>query len=212
MKTAVDILTVALVGSTGWLIAARYIATAIKWLSFQSVMLALFTFALAAATRRPELYWIAGLTLAVKAICIPVILHRALRRVGLDRQAETVTGRDRLILGVLAVWLVGYFVTPDIASLGGHRLYLSVAIGMLLSGVLVMITHQKAMMQGIGLIVIENGLFLAALSTSLGMPVLVDLGIFFDVLVIVVLIATLTLRMDEHFSSMHIEHMRRLRG
>lgn len=212
MSSWVDVLTVALVGSTSWLIAVRYIASAVKWLSFQSAVLALFTFALAAETHRPDLYWIASLTLIVKAAFIPAILYQALRKVGLDRQAEIVTGRDRLMLGVLAMWLIGYYVTPDSNGLGGHHLFLSVAIGMLLSGMLVMITHQKAMMQGIGLIVIENGLFLAALSTGLGMPFLVDIGIFLDVLVVVVLIATLTLRMDEQFSSMNIEKLRRLRG
>lgn len=212
MKLWIDLLTMALIGSTSWLIAVRYIATAIKWLSFQSLMLALFTSALAFTSHHVELYGIALLTLLIKAGIIPTILYRTLKRVGIDRQAELVMGRDKLFLGVLAMWLIGYYVTPADAAMGGSHVYLAIAIGMLLSGVLVMITHQKAMMQGIGLIVIENGLFLAALSTSLGMPLLVDLGIFADVLVVVILIALLTLRMNDHFASMHIEKLRRLRG
>jgi len=212
MQAWFDFLTIALIGSTSWLIAVRYIASAIRWLSFQSVMLALYTFALAVQSGHPELYWIAVATLLVKAWLIPYILYRALRHVGVDRQAEKAFGRDLLIVGVLAMWLIGYYVTPQLDAAQGPNLYLSVAIGMLLSGVLIMITHQKAMMQGIGLIVIENGLFLAALSTSLGMPFMVDIGIFLDVLVIVVLIAALTLRMDEQFSSMNIEKLKRLRG
>jgi len=212
MQLWVDLLTVALIGSTSWLIAVRYVVSAVKWLSFQSFVLALFTAALAFQTHRVELYWIALLTLVVKAGVIPGILYLTLQKVGPRRQAQIAASRDKLILGVLAMWLVGYYVTPVTTALGGNHIFLSVAIGMLLSGVLVMITHQKAMMQGIGLIVIENGLFLAALSTSLGMPLLVDIGIFVDVLVVVILIALLTLRMDEQFSSMHIEKLRRLRG
>lgn len=212
MHSWVDALTVALVGSTSLLIAVRYIASAIKWLSFQSVMLALLTTALAFETGHDELYWITALTLIIKAGIIPFILYRTLSKVGIDRRAEVVTNRYQLMLGVLAMWLIGYYVTPDSLDLLGHHIFLAVAIGMLLSGVLIMITHQKALMQGIGLIVIENALFLAALSTSLGMPLFVDIGIFVDVLIVVILIALLTLRMDEEFSSMHIGRLRRLRG
>ena len=212
MGTLFDILTVALIGSTSWLIAVRYIASAIRWLSLQSFLLALFTAAIALTAHKPDLYWIAGITLVIKAIAIPAILYRVMQRVGLDRQTQTIAGRDRLMLGVLGMWLIGYYVTPHITMAAGHKPYLPVAVGMLLSGVLVMIVHEKTIMQGIGLIVIENGLYLAALSTSFGMPFLVDIGISLDVLVIVLLMAILTLRMDEQFSSMHIDKLRRLRG
>ena len=46
-----------------------------------------------------------------------------------------------------------------------------------------MIYDKKALMQGVGLITIENGLFLVALSISYGMPMMVEFGIFFDMLV-----------------------------
>ncbi len=207
-----DVTVVALMVSTSWIIAIRYISSGIKWLSFQSLMLSLLTGVLAVETGRTDLFVIAVLTLLVKAIAIPYILYRTLRAVGVDRQAEKTFGRDRLIIAVLAMWAIGYYVTPDFGLGYGHNVYLSVAIGMLLSGVLIMITHKKALMQGIGLIVIENSLFLAALSTSFGMPFLVDIGIFLDVLVIVVLISALSFRMDELLSSMSIEKLRRLKG
>lgn len=212
LRILFDILTVTLIGTTSWLIAVRYIASAIRWLALQSFLLALFTAGIALTAHKTDLYWVAGITLAIKAIAIPAILYRVMKRVGLDRQTQVIAGRDRLMLGVLAMWLIGYYVTPHIAGSVGHTPYLAVAIGMLLSGVLIMIVHEKAIMQGIGLIVIENGLFLAALSTSFGMPFLVDVGVSLDVLVIVMLMAILTLRMDEQFSSMHIDKLRRLRG
>ncbi|PWI57418.1 hydrogenase [Sulfoacidibacillus thermotolerans] len=207
-----DVTAMALMVSTSWIIAIRYILSGIKWLSFQSFMLSLLTAVLAIETGRTDLFVIAAITLAVKAIAIPYILYRTLKAVGIDRQAEKSFGRDRLIIAVLAMWAIGYYVTPDLGLGSGHNLYLSISIGMLLSGVLIMITHNKALMQGVGLIVIENSLFLAALSTSFGMPFLVDIGIFLDVLVVVVLIAALSFRMDELLSSMSIEKLRRLKG
>lgn len=212
MHMWLDSLTIALIASTTVIIAVRYVSTAIKWLAFQSFALGLFTFALAAQTHGADLYVIAALTLIVKAGVIPVALHRTLRKVGIERQAEAVAPRGPLVIGVLVMWVLGYFVTPKLSAPDVHTVFLSVAIGMLLCGVLIMITHYKAMMQGIGLIVMENSLFLAALATTFGLPLIVDIGIFADVIVVVVLIMVFTLRMDEHFASMHTRTLRRLRG
>ncbi|MCI0182297.1 MAG: hydrogenase [Acidibacillus sp.] len=212
MNVWLDVTAIALMISTSLIIAIRYISSGIKWLSFQSLMLSFLTGALAIETGRTDLFVIAVLTLIIKAIIIPYILFRTLQAVGVERQAEKSFGRDRLMIAVLAMWAIGYYVTPDFGQGNGHNVYLSIAIGMLLSGVLIMITHKKALMQGVGLIVIENSLFLAALSTSFGMPFLVDIGIFMDVLVIVVLISALSFRMDELLSSMSIEKLKRLKG
>ncbi|MCY0901263.1 MAG: hypothetical protein OWU32_03640 [Firmicutes bacterium] len=212
MHVWLDVMIIALIASTSLLISVRFILSAVYWLAFQSLVLSVLTLVFGLAAHQPELLWIASLTLLIKAMLIPLILRRALARIGLRRQAELALRRETLIGGVIAMWLIGYYVTPATPSLVGSHMFLSVAIGMLLSGVLVMITHQKAMMQGIGLIVIENGLFLAALSTSLGMPLLVDVGIFMDVFVVVLLIALLTVQIEELFASTNLARLRRLRG
>lgn len=212
MHVWLDSLTIALIASTSFIIAVRYISSAIKWLAFQSFSLGLFTLAMAGQTHGADLYVVAGLTVVVKAAVIPLALHRTLRKVGIDRQAAAIAARGPLVIGVLVMWVLGYFVTPQMSAPSVHTVFLSVAIGMLLCGTLIMITHHKAMMQGIGLIVMENSLFLAALATSLGLPLIVDIGIFADVIVVVALIVVFTLRMDEYFASMHTRALRRLRG
>jgi len=107
-----------------------------------------------------------------------------------------------------------YVVTErlDFMLLGSEIQTLPHAVSMLLIGLFVMITHKKAIMQGIGLIIIENGLFLLALSTALGMPFIVEIGIFLDVLVSVILISILNYRMDQTFRSISTDWLRKLKG
>jgi hydrogenase-4 component E len=63
-----------------------------------------------------------------------------------------------------------------------------------------------------GLLSLENGLVLAAISLTYGMPLIVELGIFFDVLVAVLVLGILVFRIRETFDSTDVSKLRRLRG
>ena len=75
-----------------------------------------------------------------------------------------------------------------------------------------MINRRKALTQVLALLCLENGLFLAAISLTYGMPLIVELGVLFDVLVAVLVLGILVYRIRESFESMDVSRMRRLRG
>jgi hydrogenase-4 component E len=75
-----------------------------------------------------------------------------------------------------------------------------------------MINRRKALTQVLGLLSLENGMFLAAISLTYGMPLIVELGIFFDVLVAAMILAILVYRIREEFDSMDVSRLSRLRG
>lgn len=212
MNDWLSLFSIALIVSTSGLIAVRYVLSGIRLLAFQSLLLAAYSFLLGLKIGSRELLGAAVLTLIVKAILIPLILYRVQSKIDRTRQAEKIAQRTTLVLAVVGMWFVGYFVTPELGVSRIDHPGLSIAIGMLLAGVLVMITHKKAIMQGIGLIVIENSLFLAALSVTNGMPIFMEVGVFLDVLVIVVLMASLTMHIDELFASTNVEKLQRLKG
>jgi len=87
-----------------------------------------------------------------------------------------------------------------------------VAISLFLIGFYMMITRRKAFMQVLALLCLENGLFLAAISLTFGMPLIVELGIFFDLLVAVMVLGILVYRIQETFDSMDVSKLSRLRG
>jgi len=114
-----------------------------------------------------------------------------------------------------ALTLVGYvvaesFYRPDESGLGHNML--AVAISLFLIGFFTMINRRKALTQVLALLSLENGLFLAAISLTYGMPLIVELGVFFDVLVAAMVLGILVYRIRESFASMDVSRLRRLRG
>jgi hydrogenase-4 component E len=97
------------------------------------------------------------------------------------------------------------------ASTLGHNT-LAVAISVFLIGFFMMINRRKAMTQVLALLSLENGVFLAAICLTYGMPLIVEVGVFFDVLVAVMVLGILVYQIRESFESMDVSKMRRLRG
>jgi hydrogenase-4 component E len=115
--------------------------------------------------------------------------------------------------------LVGYTVAESFSrpeEIAGSRTLghnaLAVAISLFLIGFFMMINRRKALTQVLALLSLENGLFLAAISLTYGMPLIVELGISFDVLVAVMVLGILVYRIRETFESMDVSKLRRLRG
>lgn len=207
-------LSIVLILSTLGLLWIKSVATGIKILSVQSLILGLMAMIIARQTGTFDLYVMAVLTILMKAVGIPRILWHTLKKIGVARATEKVVGREISLLSGGVLIAIGYIVTSRLRIPAPYlsREYLPISIAMLLIGLFIMMTHQKAIMQGIGLVVMENGLFLVALVTTYGMPFLVDIGVFLDVFVAVILISMLTYRIDQTFQSTHTENLRRLRG
>ena len=91
----------------------------------------------------------------------------------------------------------------------GHCLPVSLAITLL--GFFVMIIRKKAITQILGLLAMEDGIFLAAISTSYSMPLIVKLGVFFDILVGVIIMGIYVYRIKETFDSIDTDSLRELK-
>ena len=88
---------------------------------------------------------------------------------------------------------------------------LAVAIALFLIGFFSMVNRRKALTQVLGLLSLENGLFLAAISLTYGVPLVVEIGILFDVLIAVMVLGILVFRIRETFDSMDVSKLRKLR-
>ena len=110
--------------------------------------------------------------------------------------------------------LVGYIVARPFTSLerlGNNTL--GIAITLLLTGFFLMFNRRKAITQVLALLTIENGVMLAAVAlTTYGMPLVVELGIFFDVMVAVMVLGILVYRIRENFASMDVGKLSQLKG
>ncbi len=154
----------------------------------------------------------------LKAILLPVILRRLVTRIGIRQEIEPLVNVPVSVLISGLLTLLAYVVAEPLqahpaigaASLGHNTL--PVAIALFLIGFFMMINRRKALTQVLALLSLENGLFLAAISLTYGMPMIVELGIFFDALVAVMILAILVYRIRETFDSMDVSRLSRLRG
>lgn len=180
----------------------------------QSIFLAVFTAGLAWQEKSAELWIVAGLLLAVKAWLIPFLLKRICNRIKVEEELGLLVNPIlSLALVVLFGWLAYLFVGKVMAvhdrQLG---MSLSVALTVLMAGFFIMSSRMKALAQIIGLLVMENGLFLAAAAIAGGMPFFVEIAIFFDVFVCVLILEVFVYKINRLFTHIDVDKLDRLRG
>jgi len=190
---------------------ARIVA-AIHAFAWQGVLVALVTTIVAISGEQLHLIFSALLTLGLKAIFIPWMLHRLVRRLQLDRQSEPLRRPALVIMMALALvifsyWLVLPMVEKEFIF---TRNIVAVSLAVVLIGLLMMVIRTQAVIQVLGFMSMENGLFLAAVSATGGMPLVVELGVAFDVLVAMVLFGVFFFQIRQSIDSLDVDRMNRL--
>ena len=210
MAALVLVLQIAMVGQ-------RWLVMNIRLFGAQSFLLGAIAGAIAWYNHAPHIYIAAGMTILVKAILVPILLERLVDRIDIQHEIAPIINVPLSIVISGGLTLVAYMVGASFyhpetgaASLGHNTL--SVAISQFLIGFFMMVNRRKAVTQVLALLTLENGVFLAAICLTYGMPLIVELGVFFDVLVAVLVLGILVFRIRESFESMDVSKLRRLRG
>ena len=195
------------------MLAQRRVLPLINLFAFQGLTLCLSTLVVAVTTHQTHLYWSAGLTLALKAILLPWILHRLVRKLYVKWDIESLINIPATMLVGIALVIVAFNVTLPISQLANtiSRGTLGIALASVMLAFLMMITRTKAIPQVVGFLAMENGLFLAATSATYGMPMVVELGIALDVLVGAIILGVFFFQIREQFDSLDIRNLERLK-
>lgn len=185
------------------IVAQRRLSACVDLFALQSVFLALTATLVAFLTGIHHIYVAAALTVVIKAVVIPRILKRVIERLNVSRELVMNVNipAGLLVCGTLVI--LSFFVTQPIIPLGFllTRDSLAIALAIILIGFFTMIARKKAVTQMIGFLVMENGLFLGATAAAYGMPLIVELGVFFDVLVGALIIGIYSHRLQDAFDS-----------
>lgn len=204
----------ALVLFTSFLMLAQVrIVPLIHAFAWQGALLAVTTGLVAFVTAHPHLYVSAALTFTLKALLIPWMLHRLAVRLAIHHEIEAVKHPVLVLLAGAGLVVFSYYVTLPIVQLATLTARNSIAASqaVVLLGMLLMISRDKAVAQVIGFMSIENGLFFAAVVSTYGMPIVVELGIAFDVFVAAVLFGVFFFQMRESIDSLDVNRLNRLR-
>ena len=195
------------------MLAQRRILSLINLFMLQGVVLFVSTFIVAYTTGQTHLYWSAGLTLTLKVIALPYILHRLIRKLSVKWDVETIINIPTTMLAGIALVIIAFNVAQPISLLSGTimRATIGVALACVLLSFLMMITRSKAVPQVIAFLAMENGLFFAATSATYGMPMVVELGIALDVMVGMVIFGVFFFQIRQQFDSLDIRQMERIK-
>jgi len=197
------------------MVTQRWIVVHIRIFAAQSFFLAMIAATIAWFNHAPHLYVAAALTVAVKVVLVPILFERLVKRMKIREEIEPIVNVPFSVVISGGLTLVGYVVAESFYRSEqpglGHNV-LAVAISLFLIGFFTMINRRKALTQVLALLSLENGLFLAAISLTYGMPLIVELGVFFDVLVAAMVLGILVYRIRETFESMDVNRLRKLRG
>ena len=193
--------------------ALKQLESYIKAYTFNSCFLSLLIFLVAAKEGDTHLYIAASLTLATKGIIMPLFLGKIVRKMGPTHVVEP------YISNTLSLFISGILIAIVYVSLGkgifvtGFSSYvLKISIAVILMGLFIMITRKKAVTQVLGLLFMENGLFMAGFSLTSGMPTIIELGILFDMLMLVIILGVFTIQIKQNFPSADLDHLTTLKG
>jgi len=195
------------------MLAQRRIVSLVNLLAIQGALLFAATLLLAWRTGQPHLYLSATLTLALKVVFLPWLLHRLIRRLEVYWDTEPLLNiSGTMLLGVVVV-VFAFGLAQPISHLASTatRNTIGIAVAVVLLSFVTMITRRKAMSQVVGFLSMENGLFFGAMSATYGMPMIVELGVALDVLVAVLVLGVFFFQIREQFDSLDLHHLETLK-
>jgi hydrogenase-4 membrane subunit HyfE len=209
----IDLLGALLLFTMLLILGAGQLYRAIYAVAAQSVFIGVAGAVLGAATANLDLWVIAGITILIKAIVLPWLLLRVIKRVGIRREIEPVIPISATLVIAVGIVVLSFDLASSLGpvrqAITGNALPVGVALTLL--GVLVMVSRRKALTQMVGLFASENGIFFTAMAVSQGMPLIVEIGVILDVILGALVMGILVLRVR---SSVHadIADLDRLRG
>ena len=195
------------------MISQRRITSLINLFMMQGAALVAASILLGYETHQSDLYVSAVLTLALKVVLIPWMLHRVIRHLNVRWDVETLINIPTTMLVGIGLVIFSFSLALPISRLsssiaGGS---LGIALACVLLSFMMMITRSKAVPQVIGFLSMENGLIFAATTVTNGMPMIVEFGIALDVLVGVLILGVFMFQIREKFDSLDIHNLEALK-
>jgi hydrogenase-4 component E len=213
-RDVVDALSLCLIATGLVSTLLQRFSSCITLVAIQGLLLSGCAMAVALATGELHAYLALAMTVAVKLLGVPAVLTLALQRVRQRREVEPVISHKLAFVVAVGLTLLAYLVAGPIARAGSETApnALPAAVTLLLLGLFTMAIRGTALTQVVGLVMSENGIYLAAIAVTRGLPLAVELGVGIDILVGVLVMGLVVRQLDLTFASIHIDRLKALRG
>ena len=209
----IEIFLFAILTSTYLMVIAKRVPALIRSFRYQSFFLFLVTLAAGFTEKHVDFYFVALLILILKVCVIPALLNLTAKRIKVDENLGLFVNSQLSLIIALVLSYCSWIFSRSLGFGQYHKLLaITVAFSVLFIGAFLMISRMKAFTQVAGLLVMENGIFLFALSVSGGMPFFVEIAIFLDVFVSVIIMGLFVFRINKLFTHIDVTKLSRLKG
>lgn len=187
MNVWLDAVLVLLILTNLHMLGSSRISACIRAVASQAVLLAVISLLAHEGDMGLRLLLLASASVVIKAGILPWLLRRAVREVGARTEVEPIVGfTTSLLLGLgllgAAMHVAGRLPPPGAKSM---TFLVAVALFTLMVGLLLIVSRRKAVMQTLGYLAMENGIYAFGLAFAVEEPLLVEMGVLLDVFVAV---------------------------
>jgi len=157
----------------------------IKVYGIQSFFVALSILSIGIYSSSIDLYASAFLTLVIKTFVIPSVLFKTIDEMKIKREIKSYINITNSLIIISAIIIFTFLLTRYI-NLGDSVIakeIFPISLSVIFIGAFIMVSRQKPITQLLGFLTLENGIMLVATSVTYGMPLVIEIGIFFDVIV-----------------------------
>ena len=145
-----------------------------------------------------ELSFIVTETLIFKALIVPGILMRVIKKTGINRISSTGTSQFNSLMLSIAALTISAILTYYVADQTINMIFFGVALYALLTGLILIVLRSRIFTHMVGFLVIENGVFLFSMAIGVEMPLLINAAIMLDILLSVLMLGLFMTKVDKH--------------
>lgn len=218
MSNLFDVLSVMILLSCFVLMANKRIKSYIKTFRVQSLLIAFAAGVMGVKAYmdegRIDVIIVCIIILLLKVIYIPKVMNRTYFDADRKTEKDFILNIPILVIICCGLVVFTYFMIFAVDGIGAGVNSTKVvnSISVVLIGLFFMISRRKAIGQIIGFLVLENGIFITAMFATEGMPFIVDLGIFIDMLTAVMIMGAMVYKISNQFDTINIDKLNKLKG
>lgn len=191
----------------------RELAAIVRLLVAQGVLIAALAALLGVRESSGELYLAALGVLVLKAFVLPAVLRRVLAESGEARETEPLVNVTASLLAAALLTLLAYWLSGPLVALAPSPATRALPVGLavVLMGFFMLVTRRRALSQVVGFLLLDNGIATTAFLATSGVPLVVELGVSLDVLLVVLVLQIVVARMRLTFGRTDLDELRELR-
>ena len=183
------------------MVATRQVQGVLRFFVAQSLLLAASSFLLAYSRMSVHLWALGAITIVAKVLAIPWILRRLLPAEFYERReiAQAVNIPTSLLLALMLTVVAEFLMGPIVATTHDPVIRVNLPIGLagILIGAYSLVARREAIPQLIGILAMENGAFFAGVAIAPELPLIAELAVAVDVVLIAVVVGLLTRNIRE---------------